>query len=298
VPGTILKGAFGVYEQIPDPQQLSTQFGNPKLDLPRALHYILGYEHKLTDKLNLSVELYFNDKDRQVTSSDFATVDQGNVDLEFYNNRGVGRAYGAEVLLRHDLSNNFYGWVAYTLSRSESKNADQGFVSPTLTGTVDLPWYVTSYDQTHILTVVGQYRPPAVDLPRLVLGLFDQPVPGWLASGWRAFAKDWSLGGRFRLVSGDPSTPTRFAEHNLDNDNWADLPGALNSTRLPTFHQLDVRIDRKIVFESFIISFYLDLLNAYNQPNVESMISDYRYAKTVPVTGLPIIPVVGVQGEF
>jgi len=298
VKGTSLKGAFGVYEQMPDPQQLSKQFGNPKLDLPRALHYILGYEHKLTDKLNLSVELYFNDKDRQVVSSDVASVDQGNVDLEFYNNHGIGRAYGAEVLLRHDLSNNFYGWVAYTLSRSESRNADQGFVSPTLTGTTLLPWYVTSYDQTHILTVVGQYRPPAVDLPRLVLGLFDQAVPAWLGSGWRAFAKDWSIGGRFRLVTGDPSTPTLFAEHNLDNDNWADQQGAPNSTRQPMFHQLDVRIDRKLVFESFIISFYLDLLNAYNNANVESMISDYRYRKTAPVTGLPIIPVVGVQGEF
>ncbi|MBN2361521.1 MAG: TonB family protein [Deltaproteobacteria bacterium] len=298
VAGTVLKGAFGVYEQNPDPQQLSAQFGNPKLDLPRALHYIAGYEHKLTDKLNLSVELYFNDKDRQVTSSDYATVDQGNVDLEFYNNRGIGRAYGVEVLLRHDLSSNFYGWVAYTLSRSESRNADQGFVSPVLSGTAELPWYVTSYDQTHILTVVAQYRPPAVDLPRLVLGLFDQSAPGWLANGWRVFAKDWSIGGRFRLVTGDPTTSTLFALHNLDNDNWANQQSSANSARLPTFHQLDVRVDRKLVFESFIISFYLDLLNAYNQPNVESMISDYRYRKTAPVTGLPIIPVIGVQGEF
>lgn len=297
---TTLKAAFGVYEQLPQPFQLGEDYGNPLLTLPRALHYIVGYEHKLTEALNISLELYFNDRDRQVTSSDKITVTgDGGIDLEFYNNKGIGRSYGAEVLLRHELSRDFYGWVAYTLARSEERDLN---VAQAADGSYEIdkiaPWIITGTDQTHILTVVGQYRPTIPDVPSWAFGLGGGTSPDWLRDAWRVVAKDWSVGGRFRLVTGDPMTPVRFAQHDLDQDGWDAVRGAARSDRMPTFNQLDVRLDRKVVFDNFVLNFYLDLLNAYNMANVESIISDYRYRKQVPLTGLPIIPVVGVQGEF
>ena len=36
-----------------------------------------------------------------------------------YSSLGYGRAYGAEILLRRKLTKNFFGWVAYSLSRFE-----------------------------------------------------------------------------------------------------------------------------------------------------------------------------------
>jgi len=301
VPGTTVKAAFGIYEQMPDSVQLSPSFGNPDLDLPRAFHYVAGYEHRLTEKLNLNVELFFNDKDRQVVASNQADVTGGNVDIELYNNRGIARAYGAEVLLRHELSKHFYGWVAYTLSRSESRGADQGAIFNTsASGQEDSipPWFNTSFDQTHILTLVGQVRPPVVDLPSLTFRLFDESAPTWLIDGWRVASKDWSIGVRFRLVSGNPTTPVIAGAHDLDVDSWESAAGVTNSSRMPTFNQLDVRVDRKVVLDNFVLNFYLDLLNAYNMTNVEGMMTDYRYREQAPLAGLPIMPVIGVQGEF
>ena len=37
-------------------------------------------------------------------------------------NDGIGRVYGGELLVRQELFHNFFGWVAYTLSRSERKD--------------------------------------------------------------------------------------------------------------------------------------------------------------------------------
>ena len=295
---TTLKAAFGIYEQLAQPQELSDKFGSPGLDLPRAMHYIVGYEHKLTETLNLSLELYFNDKDRQVVSGNSATVNDGNLDIEFYNNNGIGRSYGAELMLRHELSRDFFGWIAYTLSRSENRAIDPHLIPASIVDQVNNNWVLNNYDQTHILTVVAQYKPTFGDLPNFFYRLAGSTAPDWLSKGWRLAAKDWSIGGRFRLVTGNPSTPILFAEHDVDTDDWSALSGAANSSREPMFQQLDLRVDRKVVFENFVLSFYLDLLNAYNAANVEALINDYRYNKQVPLTGLPIIPVIGMQGEF
>src|SRR5205085_13970 len=59
---------------------------------------------------------------------------------------GLGRIYGGELLLRHKPYKNFFGWVAYTLSRSERAQAGE--------------WYLFDYDQTHILTLLASYALP------------------------------------------------------------------------------------------------------------------------------------------
>src|SRR5690606_17706810 len=105
----------------------------------------------------------------------------GAVDPVFYTNEGVGRTFGLEVLLRHELSKYFFGWIAYTLSKSEidtSESRDS--------------LILTSFDQTHILTVVGQ-----VNLPWAI-----------------------SAGGRFRLVSGNPTSRPIGSVHDLDTTDY------------------------------------------------------------------------------
>ena len=43
---------------------------------------------------------------------------------------------------------------------------------------------------------------------------------------------------------------------------------------------------------------YLDLLNVYNQQNAEGFITDYRNRQQQAIPSLPILPVIGVSGEF
>jgi hypothetical protein len=260
LPRSTIKGAIGVYRQPPQPNELSPQVGNPQLLEPRAVQMIGGIEQGLTDKINLDVQLYYTARDLLVqnTSRVIADDDSDEVDPVFFDNGGRGYTYGAEILLRHEISEYFYGWIAYTLSRTVIDLAEN-----------DSSFSLTDFDQTHILTLVG-----STNLP------------------W-----GFTFGGRFRLVSGNLTAFPLGSVHDLDTTNYNGL-GNSSLERLPYFHQLDLRLDRKFVFEQFSATAYLDVLNVYNQTNVEGVISDYRDREVQPIPSLPFLPVFGMSAEF
>jgi hypothetical protein len=173
-------------------------------------------------------------------------------------NDGIGRVYGAQVLIRKELSHNFFGWVAYTLSRSERQDHP------------DMPWRIFQYDQTHILTVIGSYK----------------------------FGHGYQLGLRFRLVTGNPYTPIVGAYYDSTLDRYRPITGPVYSGRLAAFHQLDIRFDKTWTFDLWKFSLYLDIQNAYNRSNPEGVAYNFNYRQTLPVSGLPFLPVFGVRGEL
>ncbi len=176
-----------------------------------------------------------------------------------YDNGGTGRAYGGELLLRQKLSHNLFGWVAYTLSHAERSNA------PGQT------YQVFRYDQTHILTVLASYH-----LPR-----------------------GFTIGARFRYVTGNPVTPTLGGIRDVVDQAYAAVLGAPYSTRLPDFHQLDVRIDKTFTFNRWRLGLFLDVQNVYNRANAESLAYGGRQLnQSAPFTGIPFFPDLGVRADF
>lgn len=261
-PKTTIKGAFGVYHQPPQPEDLSPETGNPNLVEPRAVQVIGGIEQGLTRDINLDVQVYWTNRDLLVQSTSRTrnrNDGSGEVDPVFVENGGRGRTVGAEVLLRHEITPHLYGWIAYTLSRTDVDLSERrnDFV-------------ITEFDQTHILTIVAQTNLP-----------------------W-----GFTLGGRFRAVSGNPTNVPLGSVHDLDTTNYQRVGTTRQSTRLPPFHQLDLRVDKKLVFDFFSLTAYLDLLNVYNQQNAEGFIADYRSREQEPIPSLPILPVIGLSGEF
>ncbi|MBI5607861.1 MAG: ligand-gated channel protein, partial [Deltaproteobacteria bacterium] len=127
------------------------------------------------------------------------------------------------------------------------------------------------WDQTHILTLLGSYKLP----------------------------DNWEVGLRFRYVTGNPRTPVVTAVYNEQTDTYTRVqsPNIL-SERLPGFHQLDVRIDKKFVFDNWLLNVYLDVQNAYNHGNPENIQYNYDATQYTYATGLPIIPSLGIRGEF
>jgi hypothetical protein len=259
-PKTVIKGAAGVYRQQPQPQELSPQTGNPNLLEPRAVQLIGGIEQGITDNINLDMQLYYTNRDLlvQTTSQVIAIDDSDEVDPVFFNNGGRGNTVGMEILLRHEITEYLYGWVAYTLSRTVI-DLDEN----------DSSFELTDFDQTHILTVVA-----STNLPY-----------------------GFTLGGRFRVVSGTLQRFPLGSVHDLDTTNYLGI-GQSTRERLPYFHQLDVRVDRKWVFDQFSMTTYLDVLNVYNNENVEGIVSDYRSREVQAIPSLPFIPVFGLSGEF
>lgn len=127
------------------------------------------------------------------------------------------------------------------------------------------------YDQTHILTVLGSYR----------------------------LGRGWEFGARFRLVTGNLVTPVVGSLYNASSGSYtALLSGNQNSERLPLFNQLDLRVDKAWDYGSWKLRTYLDVQNVYYARNVEDYSYNYNFTQRTRVTGLPIIPSLGVRGEF
>ena len=71
-----------------------------------------------------------------------------------------------------------------------------------------------------------------------------------------------------------------------------------NPSFLPPFHQLDLRIDKTWIFNNWMFTAYLDLQNAYNRANPEGYSYNFDSSEKRIRSGLPIIPIIGVKGEF
>lgn len=253
-----VKAAVGNYHRSPDSYELINGFGNPQLGLEHVIQYSAGAEFSLLDYLSFDVEFFYKDMRQLVSATDRLTMEDGEAVRMNYSNGGRGRVYGAEFFLRHKLANNFFGWLTYTISRSE--RLDDGKTQ----------WHPFDYDQTHILSLLGTYYLP----------------------------KNWSIGARFRLVSGNLSTPVVGAVYNSDADSYNPVYGELNSERQPFFHQLDLRVDKRWIFHAWNLNLYLDIQNLYNRQNPEGYIYSYDYSNAQRVSGLPFIPSFGIRGEF
>ncbi|HZI08182.1 MAG TPA: TonB-dependent receptor plug domain-containing protein, partial [Archangium sp.] len=115
--GTAIKGSVGMYTQPPQAFNLEpVPLGNPDLLHERAFQASAGVEQQLTDTLSVDVTGYFNRRyDMVVSPGDTVRNEDGTLTRPRYSNRGLGRAYGVEVLLRHAVTRDFFGWLAYTL---------------------------------------------------------------------------------------------------------------------------------------------------------------------------------------
>jgi TonB family protein len=254
-----VKAGAGLFAEEPTFDQTDKVFGNPQLKTERALHYSAGVEYKPRPFITLDATGFYKDLTHLVSPTTAQALDGAGVAQPLrYDNNGVGRAYGLEVVARHDFTNHFSGWLAYTLSRSERRDS----------GAAD--YRLFDFDQTHILAVLGSYV-----LPR-----------------------NWQIGGRFRYVTGDPTTPVSGGVFNASRDQYDPIYGPVNSARIQAFHQLDIRVDKRWIYRNWIMNLYLDLQNVYNRANPEGVTYNYNFTKSQIAQGLPILPILGLRADF
>ena len=86
--------------------------------------------------------------------------------------------------------------------------------------------------------------------------------------------------------------------YNSDVDAYDPILGVTNSTRLPDFQQLDLRVDRTWRYDTWTLEGYFEVQNVTNTQNVEGYQYDFDFANKRPVTSLPIIPSLGLRGVF
>jgi TonB family protein len=253
-----IQASVGLFSQPPQFQESSAEFGNPDIKPQHSIHYTTGFNYRWTPYLNTEITFFYKQMFDLIVRSDKTVMRDGKEVSERLHNAGTGQAYGVEFMLRHRPHRQFFGWISYTLSRSERQNAP------------DQDPILFNFDQTHILTVLGAYK-----------------------IGWGLTAS-----ARFRLVSGNPTTPLRGGIYDADAGRYIPIPGIQYSTRNPLFHQLDLRVDYELTFNTWKLMFYLDVQNVYNYANQEGTINNYDYSQQAPLTGVPIFPSFGIKGQF
>ena len=246
-----LKGSLGVYHQAPLPAELFGRFGAPDLVPQAGWAYVAGVDVQPLPRLTFELDGFYKDL-RTLVSRGERPGDPPLV------NNGIGRVYGAQLLARITEWYGLYGWISYTISRSERKDH------------ADSPWRVFQFDQTHIFTAVASWK----------------------------FLRGYQVGARFRYVTGNPYTPVERAYLNANGGNYVPVYGGVYSGRLPDFHQLDVRFDKTWTFKTWSISAYLDVQNIYYRKNTEQLRSNYNFTKFEPVVGIPLFPALGLRGDF
>lgn len=131
------KASVGQFSEDPGQgAEASEEFGNPKLDFQRSIHYVLGYETVWNDLWNTDFQL-FHKKAYKLVRSDSETR---------YNNSGSLRSSGAEAFIRRSPTARMFGWLSYTYSVTEERDRDEDSFRP------------AQYDQTHVLNLASNYR--------------------------------------------------------------------------------------------------------------------------------------------
>ncbi|MCP4447157.1 MAG: TonB-dependent receptor [Myxococcales bacterium] len=253
-----IKGGAGVFVQEALFDESDPELGNPDLELEKAMHYSFGAEWRPRDHIKLEVTGFYKTLHDLVVPTDAVAEVDGGSRELRVNNGGAGRVIGLEVSARHELAKGLFGWVAYTLSKAERR--DDG----------ETEYRLFDYDQTHILTVIGSYK-----LPR-----------------------NWEVSSRFRLVSGNLYTPYVGSVYSSDDDRYLGIRGETNSDRVNAFNQIDFRIDKKWVYDTWMLNAYLDIQNVANRTNPEGISYNFDFSETEVTSGLPIVPVLGLRGEF
>ena len=234
---SILRFAYGRYEQSPLAYQVLKTDGNRDLKSSLTQHYVMELEHELSPQTELKFALYYKDMEKLVTRAvNFDVLFDDSLDAELttaYRNQGSGFVSGAEVFLRHRVSEKFFGWISYAYTHAERREIPEDAFKPFL------------FDNTHIVSIVGNYNPTT----KTEIGAKWQYVSGTAASPL----------GTLMLIQ-DPVTQ---GMHPLISD----VAGAIFPVEIPTYHRLDIRLSGKRTWWGLPITAFTEILNVYNRKN-------------------------------
>lgn len=206
-----LKAAAGQFSQMPSlPVGVPgfESFGLATYGLQRSRQASLGVESALAERLGIDLNLDTSIFYQRLHLTDLRNSLIPDPQSDLLEPR-EGQSYGLELMIRRPMKHKLYGWLAYTLSRSE--RVVDGMIVP------------SDWDQRHIVNLVVGYRWP----------------------------RNYSTSARFHYNSGRPYP--LYSNRTFEVEDYIHLPG---------FPQLDLRGDKRFIFDKFVMEAYLELVNS------------------------------------
>ena len=248
----------GLYHQAPQAEEIDERAGNPGLTPAAAQQYGAGLEGRLAESFSFRLEGFYQRRSSLVFTAEARALEDGTIWNPLFLNSGRARSYGVELLLRRRLSRWFYGWISYTLSKTEelARPGEQ--------------WQPGPFDQTHVLSMLIGFRP----------------------------STQVEFSTRLRLATGNPQRQVIDAVFDNATGHYVPVTQPLGSTRLPVFAQLDIEVNNIWTADLFRFGLYIDLENVLDRRNGESPAYDFRYQQQATFQGVPFSVAAGVRVAF
>lgn len=250
-----VNGSIGRYYKIPVYTTLGFKnqegFANKNAEYIGSSHFVTGVEYLPKANLRFTFEGFYKTYDyypvslRDGISIANTGVSFGQIGNEATSSVGKGRAYGLEVFAQQKLTRNSFFTFSYTIFKSEFTGID------------------------------GIFRPSSWDNHNLISAIYG-----------RKFNKDWELGLKFRYAGASPYTPfdlTASRRNYLTTGSGVLDYALVNSERLNSFKQIDIRLDKKWNMDRLAIDVFIDIQNVTNFKSTGSL--QYTFKRNSDNTG-------------
>ncbi len=235
-----LNASTGIYNQLPAYTILGYRNNlnelvnrNNGLKFIEATHYVSGFEMNPNATSKISLEGFY----KTYKNYPFSVRDQISL-------ANLGSDFG--VIGNEEVTSTSKGrsYGIELLAQKKSYNGLYGILSYTYVKSEfkdkQENYISSSWDNRHLLSITGGKK----------------------------LKKNWEIGGKFRLVGGQPYTPydleasSIIANYDVSNSGILNYD-KLNTERFKTYHQLDIRIDKTWYWEKLSFNFYVDIQNLY-----------------------------------
>ncbi|MEJ2545006.1 MAG: TonB-dependent receptor [Calditrichaceae bacterium] len=283
-PKSTFNVAYGKHYQSPGSIELVSNSINKNLKSKYTQQYVISFEHLLRDDIKIVLETYYKTYSNVPINKTYTTTDPFDYDDGTYLNAVEARSKGFEVFVQKKLTNKFSTLLSYAHSNSEAKDPRTN------------KFYNWDYDYRNVLTFISGYK----------FSFMDKKWYQNIKNKWWFYSVSWlpifpadefELSFKFRYLGGRPYTPPVYYP---DLQEWViEESQYLNAKRYPDYHRLDIRIDRRIVFDNWNFVIFFDLNNIYNRDNIwayqygvdddgEKSIKKVLQYKTLPIGGFSI----------
>ncbi len=285
-----LSGNAGLYYQLPPYTALGFKNNNGLYANKYALRYMqvsqgsVGLNWRKGDTFEVSVEGFYKDYDKiPLSVADGIPLtckgnDYGVIGNELLTSTAQGRSYGAELLLKWLIAKKLNLASSFTLFKSEYRTDKES------------EYIASAWDNRFIFNLRGTYN-----LPR-----------------------HWSVGMKVSCIGGAPYTPydadksSLVTAWNAQGKPYYDYT-RYNEERLPSFTQVDIRIDKTFYLKRCMLGFYIDLQNIAGSKlkqadvlmstgvikNPDAPIAEQRYVmKSLKQESGTLLPTLGITFEY
>ena len=247
----------------------TNNFYGSDLDFGRTITFEFGVRHAFSDDMVLDVAAYNKDNLSNAAGRLASRFDplRGNANnIRIITNADFGNTRGVDVRLDRRFGNLFNGTLSYTFQQAKNTGSD--------------PDTYLDFGSRVLNQVSGGNQPP----PQAILPTdFSRPHNLAMAAALN-FPNDWEQGSivgsvlenvgvfaTFRYTSGTPYTrcASDADESVVSGDNCdAFFPDPLNSSRLPAFKNLDLRLTKGFALGGFDLTGYVEARNLLNFKNI------------------------------